>query len=47
MQSLPNGIAQKFLFTETFERVKFFAVQVPVKSLTHTVQLNITSLDEQ
>lgn len=46
VQSLPNGIPQKFLFTETFERVKFFAFQVPVKSLNHTVSVKITSLDE-
>ena len=46
MQSLPNGIPQKFLFTETFERVKFFAVKVPVKSLQHTVSVKIRSFDE-
>lgn len=36
------------MFGVTFERVMFFAIQVPVStSLNHSIQVNITGLDGQ
>jgi hypothetical protein len=48
VQTLANGIAQKFMFDVTYKRVQFFAIQIPVSSsLSHKVQINITGLDNQ